>query len=132
MKYLTLGVLMLSFLMSGCNATEPEMKQELLVSKENVGKEVVIEGKSANRKGGAVVMNSTVEVWIEDLESWPDEYQDKQLKVTGMLGEDNQLPVFEVEQGAEIVQGIPIEKGMDIVKASHRFILKKAKWELIK
>lgn len=135
MKYFTLSIAMVALVMSGCTASN-EIKQELLVSKENVGKEVTVEGKAIDRKGGAVVMNSNVEVWIDGLSSWPEGYysggdKGKQVKVKGLLAEDNKLPVFTPEENGEIVQGIPIEKGMDIVKASHRFVLKDAKWEII-
>jgi hypothetical protein len=73
------------------------------------------------------------------MESWPNGYylkenyeKTKSIKVTGILIEKNDLPVFVQNESDSILQqGIPVPKGTDLKNASHRYLLKKYKWNEI-
>jgi hypothetical protein len=106
------------------------------VSDANLGKEITVEGWAVNRKNGAQLVGDGFEVWIEDLAGWPEGYYtggDKGRKVTvkGILAQDHGLPVFVPKKDEPIVQGIAVEEGTDLEKASLRYILKKATWALV-
>ncbi len=105
-----------------------------LFAKEQIGQHVTVTGQPVNRKNGACLILPNGEVWIEGLSTWPDEIAvgaqpGKELTVTGVLSEDNQLPVFVQKKDEPIVQGIPVPQGTDIQQASHRFVLNNATWE---
>ena len=55
----------------------------------------------------------------------------KRIKVTGILAEDHQLPVFHPTNSDIVQQGIPIAPNTDLKTASHRYLLKEATWEII-
>ncbi len=110
------------------NQTEEELK--LLV-----GKKIVVTGKTVNMKlGAALHLKNERFIWMDELFSWPDgfyisEKKSKTVKVTGVLTERNDLPVFIHNENDSLVQqGIPVPKGTDLKKASHRFLLKEYKW----
>ena len=102
----------------------------------DLGKQITVEGFAVNRKIGAELVGTDFSLWIEGLSSWPKGYysggeKGKKVKVTGILAEDHGLPVFVPKKGEPPVQGIPVPKGTDLKKASHRYLLKNAKWELL-
>ena len=104
-----------------------------LFSKEQVGQHVTVTGQPVNRKNGACLVTPDGEVWIEELSSWPENIAfggqpGKELTVTGVLSEDNQLPVFIQKNNEPIAQGVPVPQGTNMEQASHRFVLKNATW----
>ncbi len=118
-------------LLVGCNKSTNE-ERVMQVSVENIGREMSLEGIARNRVMGAVLQGEGFEVWIEGLEFLPEEMNGKNVRVSGTLGEANDLPVFVQKEGEPIQQGIPVPEGTDLQAASHRFILKGAKWGLKK
>ncbi len=107
-----------------------------IVSAANLGKRITVGGWAVNRRGGAEVVGTDFSVWIDSLDAWPEGYyvgsdRGKRVKVTGVLAEDHGLPVFIQRKGEPIPQGIPVPEGTDLNKASHRYLLKEAKWELM-
>lgn len=98
--------------------------------KKYVGKKVTITGKSTNEKIGATVtLSNGKRIYIEDFNRWPKNYylgenQSKTVKITGILIERNDLPVFIANDDGLAQQGMSVPKGTDLKKATHRFLLK--------
>jgi hypothetical protein len=89
-----------------------------------------------DRKIGAQLIGPGFDLWIDGLSSWPEGYctggnKGNKVRVSGVLAEDNGLPVFIPKKGEPVIQGIPVPEGTDLKKASHRYILKNASWELL-
>jgi hypothetical protein len=130
-------VLVLAALVSlaGCKESNRESKPNSL-AKDNIGKPISIEGRCENRKGGACVVDEAgAVVWVDGLNQWAEGLnasgdQGKKVKVTGVLAEDNALPVYIPEDKYDLRQGIPMPKGTDLAKASHRYLLKNVQWSL--
>ena len=138
-----------------------EQAKPTMVTQENLGKQITVEGIAADAKLGALLqMGQGGDLWIADLQSWPDGYWSmpdggKKVRVTGILGEDHSLPVFEADMAVVLERGDPIPQGIIIPpqiqptdglvtnadeevaikpasdSARHRYILKEAKWEVI-
>jgi hypothetical protein len=107
-----------------------------IVSPANLGKQITVVGRAESSKIGARLAGDQFVLWIDGLSSWPIGYysvgkQGVRIRATGILAEDNDLPVFIQREGDLPVQGIPVPEGTDLKKASHRFVLKKATWEVI-
>ena len=121
------------FVFCGCTTT-PHAPQTTF-SKAQLGKRITLVGRALDLKLGALLSLDNSAVWIKGVDRWPDGYYlggdtGKMVKVTGVLGEDHALPVY-IEDENIVISGIPMPKGTDLRKASHRYILKKAKWELL-
>lgn len=106
------------------------------VSDANLGKVITVEGRAVDRKIGAQLIGAGFDLWIDGLGSWPEGYgtggdKGKKVRVSGVLAEDNGLPVFIQKKGEPVVQGIPVPEGTDLKKASRRYILRDARWELL-
>ena len=88
--------------------------------------------------GAALLLENGTRIWIDKMEGWPidfypDEDNAKTLKVTGILIEKNDLPIFvQNEKTRKAQQGIPVPKETNVEEASKRFLLKKATWSIIK
>ena len=142
--------------------TNPDQEQAkpTMLTQENLGQEIVVEGIAANAKLGPVLQTEEGDLWIAELDSWPDGFWSmadggKKVRVTGILGEDHSLPVFEANMDVVLEEGAPIPQGIIIPpqmvptnelaimgdeevaikpaakEARHRYILKEAKWEVI-
>ena len=102
-----------------------------------VGQKIVVVGTAVNAKLGAQVLaKDGSAIWIDEMESWPEGYyfgedDGKILKVTGTVIEKYDLPVYVPQKGEPEKSGIAVEEGTDLKEASHRFLLKNAKWEVI-
>ena len=111
----------------------PEPDASADVSAANLGKRITLVGRAIDRKGGATLVGEGFEVWIADLDAWPDGDRGgddgRRLRVTGTLAEDHGLPVFVPRDDEPIVQGVPVPEGTDLDAASHRFLLRDARWE---
>jgi hypothetical protein len=105
-----------------------------IVSAAHLGQRVTVVGWAVNRPVGAELVGSDFSVWIDGLGLWPEGYysggdRGKRVKVTGVLAEDQGLPVFIPKKGELPRQGIPVPEGTDLHKASHRYLLEDAMWE---
>jgi len=105
--------------------------------KDSLGKTITITGEAANAKLGALlIINDSTSIWIDEIDSWPKGYylgegKGRTLKVTGTLIEKYDLPVYIYKEGDPIRTGIPVPEGTDLRKASQRYLLKDAIWEVI-
>lgn len=99
-----------------------------------MGKKITLKGRAVNfHEGAAIVVNDATIIWIDDLSSWPMGYYEgendsKTVKVTGVLIEKYDRPVFIYKEGQPARSGIPVPEGTDLRKASHRYLLKNSKW----
>ena len=97
-----------------------------------LGQQVTLEGIAEARKLGAVLRGNDFEVWIDQLQDWPRDHVGKRVRVTGVLEERHDLPVFIRKPGEPVAAGIPVPEGTDLRNASHRYIVRDAKWSLIR
>ena len=101
-----------------------------------LGQKIEIVGTAVNTKLGALIIaKDSTSIWIDEIESWLTGYyleglNGKTLKVTGTVIEKYDLPVFIYKEG-DSRSGIPVPEGTDLKEASHRYLLKNAKWEII-
>lgn len=143
-KIKILGILLLQvFCICGCSTTKQVQNGKSLIIenlkeadlKTLVGKRITIIGKTVNVKGGAILLvEDKIDIWMDEMDSWPEGYYNseeeaKTVKVTGVLIERNDLPVYISEEKNSIhQQGILMPKGTDLKTASHRYLLKDYKW----
>ena len=103
-----------------------------------LGKNVTIKGKAVDAKLGALLMKDDGStIWINNLDSWPEVFynrgdEGKVIEVTGKIIEKYDLPVFISKEGDPPRSGIPVPKGTDLKKASHRYLIDDAKWKIIR
>jgi hypothetical protein len=91
----------------------------------------MLDGVAENRKLGAGLRGDGFDVWIDGLEGWPGSHAGRRVRVTGILEERHDLPVHVQKPGEPVSAGIPVPDGTDLRKASHRYIVRNAKWSLI-
>jgi hypothetical protein len=106
------------------SAEQPSMRARL-------GQEVTLEGVAEARKLGAALRGDGFDVWIDQLEHWPPGTAGRKVRVTGILEERHDLPVFIQKEGEPAAAGIPVPPGTDLRKASQRYVVRDAKWSLI-
>jgi hypothetical protein len=121
-RFALLLAILLSF--SGC-ASQSKMHAQL-------GQHVTLEGIAEARKLGALLRGKDFDVWIDQLQDWPRNYVGRKVQVTGVLEERHDLPVFIQKPGEPVAGGIPVPEGTDLREASRRYIVRDAKWSLIK
>ena len=101
-----------------------------------LGQKIKIIGTAVNAKLGALIIaKDGSSIWRDEIDGWPTGYylggsNGKTLKVTGIVIEKYDLPVFIYKEG-EIRSGIAVPEGTDLKEASHRYLLKDAKWKII-
>jgi hypothetical protein len=119
----------ISALVSHAAFADEKKSKDVLASQ--LGKKVTLSGEAQHRgKLGAALLGKDFDIWIEGLPYWPNEMQGKRVSVTGTVIERHDLPVFIPNRKYPGVQGIPVPKGTDLHKASHRYLLKDATWKL--
>jgi hypothetical protein len=109
---------------SGC-ASQSKMHAQL-------GQQVTLEGIAEARKLGAALRGHDFDVWIDQLQDWPSQYVGQKVRVTGVLDERRDLPVFIQKPGEPVAGGIPVPEGTDLHAASRRYVVRDAKWSLIR
>jgi len=97
-----------------------------------LGKMVTLDGVAENRKLGAALRGDGFDVWLDAVDGWPSSYSGRRVRVTGILDERHDLPVYIQRPGEPPSAGIPVPEGTDLYKASHRYIVRDATWSLIK
>ena len=96
-----------------------------------LGHPVTLEGIAEARKLGPALRGNGFEVWIDRLDEWPAATAGRKVRVTGVLEERHDLPVYIPQAGAPAVAGIPVPEGTDLRQASRRYVVREAKWSLI-
>lgn len=107
--------------------------------KDRIGEKITIEGKAINWKVGAAVYYDDNQMLFVDLPEghWPLELYHGQeegelVRVTGIIAERSDLPVFIRDPNEMLVQGIEVPPGTDLKEASKRILLESITWELVK
>jgi hypothetical protein len=95
-----------------------------------LGKEVTLVGEAQSLKEGQRLVGKDFVIWIDGLKHWPDEVVGKQVSVTGVVIERYDLPVYIRRPGEPALPLREVPAGTDLHKASHRYLLKAAKWKL--
>lgn len=123
---------------SGAPNSGPGSKALLVTGKltrKYLGKTITVAGRAANAKLGPQVICRGFSLWIDGMQSWPDKYYSKKggrrVRVTGVLIERHDLPVFIHKPGDPIMSGMPVPPGTDLKKARHRYLLKNVRWKLL-
>jgi hypothetical protein len=96
-----------------------------------LGQPVTLEGVAETRKLGAALRGNGFEVWIDRMDEWPAGAPGRKVRVTGVLEERHDLPVYIQKAGEPAVAGIPVPEGTDLRQASRRYVVREAKWSLI-
>ena len=97
-----------------------------------IGQPVTLEGIAEARKLGAALRGDGFDVWIDRLSDWPRELVGRKVRVSGVLEERHDLPVYIQKRGEPVAAGIPVPEGTDLQKASRRYVIRDAKWSLIR
>jgi len=100
-----------------------------------IGQRVTLVGIAEPQKNGAALRGADFCVWIDGLHDWTQEFSGHRVQVVGVLEERHDLPVFVADTPPEErmrMQGIPVPSGTDLDEASRRFILREAKWTMIR
>jgi hypothetical protein len=114
--------------MGGC-ANQPSRHGRLAPL---LGQTVTLEGVAEARKLGAAVRGDHFDVWIDQLQDWPRSYVGQRVRVTGVLEERHDLPVYIQRPGEPASGGIPVPEGTNLREASRRYIVRDPTWSLIK
>lgn len=94
-----------------------------------VGQLVTLEGKALDAKEGALLEGDGGSIWLEGIDGWPRGYykggdDGRRVRVTGVVIEKSDRPVFIDEPGAPQKAGIPVPAGTDLKKAARRLLLR--------
>lgn len=92
-----------------------------------VGETITVQGIAQKAKiGSLVVLDNDEVVWVKDV-LWTRDQHNKPVKVTGILTEAYDLPVFilDPESNEHVRPGIPCPPGTNLKKASHRYLIEK-------
>lgn len=114
--------------MGGC-ANQPSQHGRLATL---LGQTVTLEGVAETRKLGAALRGKDFDVWIDQLQDWPRSDVGQRVRVTGVLEERYDLPVYIQRRGEPASGGMPVPEGTDLREASRRYIVRDPKWSLIK
>jgi hypothetical protein len=99
--------------------------------RDRLGQQVTLDGVAETRKLGAALRGNGFDVWIDRLERWPAEALGRKVRVTGILEERQDLPVYIQKAGEPPAAGIPVPEGTDLREASRRYLVRDSKWSLI-
>ena len=128
--------------LAGCNrktkkeaatAPQPSAKYEAEGAWESqLGQTITVTGTAQNLKLGATVDTEKGMIWLDGVDTWPDDLNGKKVEVKGTVIERHDLPVFiEKKEGEPQVSGMPVPEGTDLKKASHRYLLENPSWEAV-
>ena len=135
MKILSIIICLLIPVLAGCSRHPSAVAVVRADSVRSLlGQRVTLSGIAEPRKLGAAVRCDGFDVWIDGLQDWPQDFTGHRVHVTGVLEERHDLPVFTADTPEERmrVQGIPVPSGTDLHEASRRYIIRDAKWTLIR
>jgi aminoglycoside 3-N-acetyltransferase len=101
-----------------------------------LGQTITVEGTALNAKLGALLRGPGPEIWIADLDGWPEGYylggdSGRRVRVRGTVVERHDLPVFVQRKGEPQRTGMPVPEGTDLRAARQRYLLQDAEWELL-
>jgi hypothetical protein len=99
---------------------------------DSLGRVITLRGVARDAKLGALLdLGGGETIWIDGLESWPDELHRRHVEVSGELVERDDLPVFEQPPGEPLRAGIAVQPGDDLELARRRYLLARTTWRLL-
>ena len=111
----------MTFFLAGTPKVSRATKQNKEEFADQLGKQITLVGEAQNLKEGSLLAGKNFSIFIDSLESWPNEFAFKKVVVTGVV----------IERHGSLPQaGIAVPPGTDLHKAAHRYLLKDAKWKL--
>jgi hypothetical protein len=120
----------MTFFLAGTPKVSRATKQNKEEFADQLGKQITLVGEAQNLKEGSLLAGKNFSIFIDSLESWPNEFAFKKVVVTGVVIERHDLPVYIKRPGSLPQAGIAVPPGTDLHKAAHRYLLKDAKWKL--
>jgi hypothetical protein len=124
--------------------------------KQRVGRRVEVVGYAVNAKLGAQLQADGATLWMSGLSSWPGDIWKRgvplqRVRVRGLLREDHELPVYELDVEGTIARDEPISQGIFVppsphpgdpeeappkprlaaMSLRHRFVIVDHQWELL-
>lgn len=90
-----------------------------------LGRKISLEGTALESKEGPVLSQGDRQIWIETAGGWPS---GRRVRVSGVVTERYDRPVFVEKAGEPVKAGVPVSEGTDLKKASHRFVIANATW----
>ncbi len=112
---------LMTFFLAGTPKVSRATKQNKEEFADQLGKQITLVGEAQNLKEGSLLAGKNFSIFIDSLESWPNEFAFKKVVVTGVV----------IERHGSLPQaGIAVPPGTDLHKAAHRYLLKDAKWKL--
>ena len=87
-----------------------------------INRQTSLTGTAQNAKGGAILLINETPIYIESLDSWPDNYFGKQVEVTGKLTNKKYLPEAKIDKSGAISQGV--------TEGQTDYVFEKATWKL--
>ena len=132
LKYLFVLIIVINFAVAGPpqkRATPKSNSKDIFAAQ--LGKEVTLVGQAQSLKEGERLVGKDFVIWIDGLERWPEEFAGKQVSVTGVDIERFDLPVYIRRPGEPTRAMMEVPAGTDLRKASHRYLLKSAKWKTL-
>ena len=121
---------LMTFFLAGTPKVSRATKQNKEEFADQLGKQITLVGEAQNLKEGSLLAGKNFSIFIDSLESWPNEFAFKKVVVTGVVIERHDLPVYIKRPGSLPQAGIAVPPGTDLHKAAHRYLLKDAKWKL--
>jgi hypothetical protein len=100
----------------------------------NLGKTIKLTGNAVNSKLGALLVGENFSLGIDALFEWPENsYLEsntgREITVTGVVIEKNNLPLFVHKEGEPVKFDIEVPEGTDLKNAGHRYLLQNVKWK---
>ena len=137
MKFINLILLYLVLILTSCSSSRVinQLSNEKLDTL--IGEKISVTGTAINAKLGALLTTTNGgTIWINELNEWPEDYylggdNGKTVRVTGIVIEKHDLPVFISKKDEPPKSGMPVPEGTGLEEARRRFLLKNATWEII-
>lgn len=98
----------------------------------DIGKTVTVEGTASNRKVGSCVELGAKSWWVhQENRYWAEGVRGRRVRVTGVVRERSDLPVFIPKEHASEQAGIPLPPGSDLEAAGKRLVIADPQWTVL-
>lgn len=112
----------------GCSSQSGQAPITRPLQRSDVGQRITVEGKATSAKAGALLDG----YWIGGTGwEWPRELLGKRIRLTGVVEELADLPVFVYKEGEPPKGGMPVPVGTDLDEARKRLVIAKPTWHVL-
>lgn len=104
------------------------------ISRDDIGMVVTVEGRALHdQKMGTSIETAQGPCWVYQADwCWPNGISGHIIRVTGLVEERCDLPVFVEVPGEPAIAGMPQPPGTDLNEARKRLVLANPRWKLVK